>query len=280
MTQDKARKAAIRQHMAETGEPYSVARHAVEDAGPETAEPETPESAPQMTPDQQYVEEARAAGVPPEQIATHLAVYKAQEAADRARERADRAEEAAMAAEELAERAQEAADQAAGWADELEQDRAQIRADRAQEAVDRARERADLAEEAAVAAEERAELAWDALDGPASRPDWRTAWDDEDEVDLDEEDDATEFEFFVEPGRPVHGPAHFPVHGHPADARRAYPGPATVAAFPVPTYGTVPPMPPMPHMPPPPPVPVRPLMPPVPLPPVPPRAPRPPRPPR
>src|SRR5450432_4247692 len=33
MTQDKARKIATRQRMAETGEPYSVARHAVEDAG-------------------------------------------------------------------------------------------------------------------------------------------------------------------------------------------------------------------------------------------------------
>ena len=30
MTQDKARKIAARQRMAETGEPYSVARHAVE----------------------------------------------------------------------------------------------------------------------------------------------------------------------------------------------------------------------------------------------------------
>ena len=30
MTQDKARKTATRQRMAETGEPYSVARHAVE----------------------------------------------------------------------------------------------------------------------------------------------------------------------------------------------------------------------------------------------------------
>ena len=30
MTQDKARKIATRQRMAETGEPYSVARHAVE----------------------------------------------------------------------------------------------------------------------------------------------------------------------------------------------------------------------------------------------------------
>ena len=31
MTADKARKIAARQRMAETGEPYSVARHAVED---------------------------------------------------------------------------------------------------------------------------------------------------------------------------------------------------------------------------------------------------------
>ena len=31
MTQDKARKAAARQRMAETGEPYSVARRAVQD---------------------------------------------------------------------------------------------------------------------------------------------------------------------------------------------------------------------------------------------------------
>jgi len=30
MTEDKARKSDIRQRMAETGEPYSVARHAVE----------------------------------------------------------------------------------------------------------------------------------------------------------------------------------------------------------------------------------------------------------
>ena len=40
MTEDKARKIATRQRMAETGEPYSVARHAVEreHSGPEAAE--------------------------------------------------------------------------------------------------------------------------------------------------------------------------------------------------------------------------------------------------
>jgi hypothetical protein len=39
MTQDKARKFAIRQRMAETGEPYSVARHAVEDEHVSSAGP-------------------------------------------------------------------------------------------------------------------------------------------------------------------------------------------------------------------------------------------------
>src|SRR5580704_16076937 len=37
MTQDKARKIATRQRMAETGEPYSVARHAVESEYSEAA---------------------------------------------------------------------------------------------------------------------------------------------------------------------------------------------------------------------------------------------------
>ena len=39
MTQDKAKKTATRQRMAETGEPYSVARHAVENeaAGAQSA---------------------------------------------------------------------------------------------------------------------------------------------------------------------------------------------------------------------------------------------------
>ena len=46
MTQDKARKTATRQRMAETGEPYSVARHAVEseyaedEAAPDSSVPE------------------------------------------------------------------------------------------------------------------------------------------------------------------------------------------------------------------------------------------------
>ena len=53
MTQDKARKTATRQRMAQTGEPYSVARHAVEsehaedEAAPDSTPPEgaAPDSA-------------------------------------------------------------------------------------------------------------------------------------------------------------------------------------------------------------------------------------------
>lgn len=39
MTEDKARKIAARQRMAQTGEPYSVARHAVEDEHASSADP-------------------------------------------------------------------------------------------------------------------------------------------------------------------------------------------------------------------------------------------------
>ena len=47
MTEDKARKIATRQRMAETGEPYSVARHAVEreqcgDEAPDSIAPDRP----------------------------------------------------------------------------------------------------------------------------------------------------------------------------------------------------------------------------------------------
>src|SRR5207344_2173259 len=68
MTQDKARKTATRQRMAKTGEPYSVARHAVENqAGAQSTADDVggPESRP-------YVGQAR-------------------DLADRARRRADEA---------------------------------------------------------------------------------------------------------------------------------------------------------------------------------------------
>ena len=68
MTQDKARKTATRQRMAETGEPYSVARHAVENeaAGAQGAADEVGGPS--------YVEQAR-------------------DLADRARRRADEAQD-------------------------------------------------------------------------------------------------------------------------------------------------------------------------------------------
>ena len=55
MTQDKARKTATRQRMAETGEPYSVARHAVENeaAGADCGGPE------EAGRGRSYVEQAR-----------------------------------------------------------------------------------------------------------------------------------------------------------------------------------------------------------------------------
>ena len=60
MTRNKAQKTAIRQRMAMTGEPYSVARRAAE-AG--DAEPEDPAGT-GMTPEERYAQEAEAAGSP------------------------------------------------------------------------------------------------------------------------------------------------------------------------------------------------------------------------
>lgn len=168
MTQNKAQKAAIRQRMEETGEPYSVAaRRATRagDAGP--ADPVLTG----LTAEERYAREAEAAGIPAAQIEAQRAAFQAQERADRmreaadlARQRADQAEEAADQAEERAELAHEAADLARDWADEAEQGQAQARAEQAQRAADEARGRADQADEAADEAAERAELAQEAAD--------------------------------------------------------------------------------------------------------------------
>jgi hypothetical protein len=183
MTRNKAQKAAVRQRMAETGEPYSVARRALQPGTPDPGEPgpdgvataAAPEAAGSgwtaLTPEEQYAREAAAAGVSPAQFEADLAAYRTQEQADqvqraageareradRARERADQAEEAAAEVEERAELAQAAADLALEWADPPEQERAQELADQAQTAADQARERADQAEEAAGDAEEHAD---------------------------------------------------------------------------------------------------------------------------
>src|SRR5258707_917876 len=139
MTQDKARKAATRQRMAETGEPYSVARHAVET---EAADQSAPEPAPAAE-RRSYAEQAqeladRAPPEPPPAAERRSYAEQAQDPADRARrradeaqdradqaqERAERAEEAASVADAAADMAAEAADLTRGWADADEQARA------------------------------------------------------------------------------------------------------------------------------------------------------------
>src|SRR5215469_10067432 len=82
MTQDKARKSAIRRRMAETGEPYSVASHAVRDLHDETDPGMAAEAA--MAADEQAAEAAMAA-----------VEQAAEERAERARRMAAEAREAA-----------------------------------------------------------------------------------------------------------------------------------------------------------------------------------------
>ena len=115
MTQDKARKAATRQRMAETGEPYSVARHAVENGagGQSAAEPEPAAEG------RSYAEQAQELADRARRRAD-----EAQERADEAQERAERAEEAASVADAAADMAAEAADLTRGWAEGEEQARA------------------------------------------------------------------------------------------------------------------------------------------------------------
>jgi hypothetical protein len=143
MTQDKARKAATRQRMAETGEPYSVARHAVEreHEGATAEDPLSDRGAPPRD-DRWYASEAEEAGISVAEFRVqHLA-----DRADKARERAEEAEETVSVAREAAELAQQAADMTRGWADKQEQERAQRRADQARAAAEEARRRADQAQ--------------------------------------------------------------------------------------------------------------------------------------
>jgi hypothetical protein len=184
MTQDKARKAATRQRMAETGEPYTEASHAVErehesGAGPGTGGPSTVEpgvgepstagpgaggpgtggpgtggpdaggpDAGRRTAtardDGWYARMAEEAGI-------SVAEFTAQVQADEAMERAERALE-------LAERARERAGQA------------QAAAEQAQDAAEQAHDAAEQAQDAAFEAAERAdELAGEYGGGPRER---------------------------------------------------------------------------------------------------------------
>jgi hypothetical protein len=92
MTQDKARKAATRQRMAETGEPYSVARHAVENEAAGAAADMAAEAADLTGGWADADEQARAHGVAAQ---ARVAAGEAQRRFDRAQEEADRAQEAA-----------------------------------------------------------------------------------------------------------------------------------------------------------------------------------------
>jgi hypothetical protein len=148
MTADKARKIAVRQRMAETGEPYSVARHTVQDEHAAAAGP--PEDAPGD------VETAEIR--PPEQAG------QARRLAEQARIQAERAAQAADRAEEAADLTQEAAELTQEWGSDEEVDLALRRADEARSAAEQARSRAEQAERLAEAAEEAADLAEEVAD--------------------------------------------------------------------------------------------------------------------
>ncbi len=172
MTQDKARKAATRQRMAETGEPYSVARHAVgrEHEGAAAEDPLGADGCAPPRDDRWYSGEAEEAGIT-------VAEFRVQHLADlagKARERAKEAEEAVSVAREAAELAQEAADMTRGWADKQEQERAQRRANQARAAAEEAQRRADQAQrqadEAEEAADEAVDMADETGDSPHARP--------------------------------------------------------------------------------------------------------------
>jgi hypothetical protein len=168
MTQDKARKAAVRRRMAETGEPYSVARHAVEHEheGAAAGDPFGAERGAPPADDRWYAGAAEEAGI----TVAEFRVQHLADLADNARERAEVAEEAVSVAREAAELAQQAADMTQGWADKQEQERAQRRANQARAAAEEAQRRADQAQRQADAAEEAADDAADLADETADNP--------------------------------------------------------------------------------------------------------------
>jgi len=163
MTQDKARKTATRQRMAETGEPYCEARRAAAEA---ESDPGGARPAPRE--EDWYARMAEESGLSVAEVrAQEIAAQareqaaeareradQAQELAERARERSEQAEEAAIMADEAADMAVEAVAMTRGWADPHGQEQAQRRAEQARAAAHEAQQRADLAEQAADRAEE------------------------------------------------------------------------------------------------------------------------------
>ena len=128
MTEDKARKIAARQRMAETGEPYSVARRAVQDERASSADP--------------LGGMAEDAGAAEAQASSQEDAEQARSLAEQARIRAERAEEAADQAEEAAELTQEAAELTREWGSDEEIEGALRRAGEARTAAEQARSRA------------------------------------------------------------------------------------------------------------------------------------------
>jgi hypothetical protein len=168
MTQDKAWKAATRQRMAETGEPYSVARHAVEreHEGGTAEDPLGAGRGASSRDDRWYASEAEEAGI----TGAEFRVQHLADLADKARERAEEAEETVSVAREAAELAQQAADMTRGWAGKQEQERAQRRANQARAAAEEAQRRAGQAQRQADEAEEAADEAADLADETGDSP--------------------------------------------------------------------------------------------------------------
>jgi hypothetical protein len=195
MTQDKARKTAARQRMAETGEPYSVARRAVQPGQPGTGgtgkifvryrlartfELEVDEGTWARADNQaraRLIAERTGQGSPdPETTLAELIAHDLDErgagafaeAGDREWEEeycADGAASEGITVEEF--KAREASGRAQEWVRERPQERAdqaQERADQAQERADQAQERADQAQEQAEETQERAGEARDMAD--------------------------------------------------------------------------------------------------------------------
>jgi chromosome segregation ATPase len=209
MTQDKAQKTAARQRMAQTGEPYSVARRETEREHAASATTD-PDSGAAATPrdDNWYASVAAAAGISvgmfkaQEQAANasrlldqaRIRADQAQERADSEQERAEQLEEAASMLQEAADLAREAAGLTEGRTSDQEQDRARQRADQAQVGADQAQQRADQAQRQADKAQERAGQAEDVAneaESAACHADSLAADfsdDDADDHDADDED--------------------------------------------------------------------------------------------
>jgi hypothetical protein len=187
MTQNKAQKTAARQRMAETGEPYSVARRAVQDHPPGAGEAgqifvryrlagtfeleideEVWARADNQTRARLIADGDGPGSSHPGTTLSELIAHDLDErgpgaftGTDREWEEeyyADGAASEGISVEEF--RAREASGQTQEWA----QERAQERADQAQERADQAQERADLALEQAEEARGRAEEAQDRAD--------------------------------------------------------------------------------------------------------------------